>query len=103
MLKSTFLNPETNQPTDFQTTLFGFSTADIAYVQWDFGDGTQESNQEITASHTYTKGGKRAVIQTIHFIDGTSLTNIITLYIIDKTLLSSYGLILTPDKLTSNR
>ncbi|MEI6774454.1 MAG: hypothetical protein WCL18_06820 [bacterium] len=42
------------------------------------------------------------IIQTITLTDGKKLTNIITINIVDKTLFSSYALLMTPSTLVAN-
>ncbi|MEI8091739.1 MAG: hypothetical protein WCG98_06025 [bacterium] len=99
MLKSNMLNPSINEQVHFQTQTFDIQSEDISYVTRDFGDGTTTQNQSLLANHTYTQAGKKAVVQTIALIDGKHITNIITLYVQDKSLLRSFAIVLTPDKL----
>lgn len=102
MLKADMLNPDLNQATNFQTTTFAIKPADISYVYRDFGDGITAKNNLLSIHHTYTSAGKKTVIQKIVLIDGTELTNMITVFVIDKSLLRSYALLLAPNKLISN-
>ena len=99
MLKANMLNPDMGQKVDFQTMSYGFTPANINDVQWDFGDGTRESNKLLMMSHSFTERGVKVVIQTITLKNGKKLTNYITLYIVDKSLMQSYVLQTTPSKL----
>ena len=101
MLKADMLNPDLNQATNFQTTTFDIKQGDISYVYRDFGDGTDAKNNSLIATHTFTTAGKKAVIQKIVLIDGTTLTNMITVFVVDKSLLRSYALLLIPSKLVA--
>lgn len=102
MIKSNMLNPDLNQATKFQTTTFDIKQGDISYVYRDFGDGTNAKNSSLSATHTFTTAGKKAVIQKIVLINGKILTNMITLFVVDKSLLRSYALLLAPSKLIAN-
>jgi hypothetical protein len=102
MLKADMLNPDLNQATKFTTTTFDIKQGDISYIYRDFGDGTNAKNNSLSATHTFTTAGKKAVIQKIVLINGTTLTNMITLFIVDKSLLRSYALLLAPSKLVAN-
>lgn len=102
MLKSNMLNPDMGQKVDFQTTTYDFTPEDINYVQRDFGDGTRESNNLLMLSHIFTERGAKVVIQTIVLKSGKQLTNLITIYVVDKSLLFSYALQTIPDILNPN-
>ena len=52
--------------------------------------------------YTYKTSGKKVITQIITLTDGTKLTNMITINIIDKSLLNSYALLMTPSKLIAN-
>jgi len=99
MLKVDMLNPDLGQATNFQTTTFDIKQGDISYVYRDFGDGTNAKNSSLNATHTFTTAGKKAVIQKIMLINGTTVTNMITLFVVDRSLLRSYALLLVPSKL----
>lgn len=96
------LNPELNQEVTFQTTTFAIKPADISYIYRDFGDGTTTQNRSLSTTHTFSTAGKKAAIQKIMLINGTTLTNMITLFVVDKSLLRSYALMLTPSKLSAS-
>ena len=102
MLKADMLNPDLNQATKFQTTTFDIKQGDISYVYRDFWDDTNAKNSSLSATHTFTTAGKKAVIQKIILINGKTLTNMITLFVLDKSLLRSYALLLAPSKLIAN-
>ena len=101
MLKVNMLNPELNQEVAFQTNTFAIKPEDVSYIYRDFGDGTTTQNRSLSATHTFSTAGKKAVIQKIMLINGTTLTNMITLFVIDKSLLRSYALLLTPSTLAA--
>ncbi|MCX6823084.1 MAG: thrombospondin type 3 repeat-containing protein [candidate division SR1 bacterium] len=102
MFKADMLNPELNQEVTFQTTTFAIKPADISYIYRDFGDGTTTQNRSLSTTHTFSTAGKKAAIQKIMLINGTTLTNMITLFVVDKSLLRSYALMLTPSKLSAS-
>jgi hypothetical protein len=104
MLKANMLNPNMGQKVDFQTMSYGFTAADISDVQRDFGDGKKESNALLALSHSFAERGAKVVIQTITLKNGKKLTNFITVYVVDTSLMLSYVLqtspsILNPDML----
>jgi len=68
-------------------------------VQRDFGDGTRESNTLLATSHSFGERGTKVVIQTITLNNGQKMTNLITLYVVDKSLMLSYVLQTAPNKL----
>jgi len=102
MIKSNMLNPEINQKTDFKTTTYNIKNSDISFTQRDFGDGTIEKNNSLSTSHIYKKPWKKVVLQDLFLVDGTKLTSFITIYVVDKSALNSYALIMKPSALYLN-
>ncbi len=102
ILRSSSTNPEINQSVLFDTKTYNLRQEDIIKVTWDFGDGNTISNTTLTLEHTYIQPWKKVITQTITCSDGTKLTNSITLYITDKTLATSYALLMIPSTLTAN-
>jgi len=93
------LNPDLGQEVNFETTSYGFKPNDINDVQWDFGDGKRESNALLSLSHSFSERGAKVVLQTITLKNGKKMTNLITLYVVDKSLMLSHVLDTAPDKL----
>jgi len=102
ILKSNIANPEIHQKILFDTKTYNITQEDILMVDRDFGDDTKIQNTTLTTEYAYTKPWKRVIIQTITLTDGKKLTNIITINIVDKTLFSSYALLMTPSTLVAN-
>ncbi|MBU0627193.1 hypothetical protein KKG31_01670 [Patescibacteria group bacterium] len=71
-------------------------------MQWEFGDGTIEKNKLLSMAHSFSQRGPKVVVQTIVLKDGTTLTNFITLFVVDPSLLASYSLQTHPNKLNPN-
>lgn len=102
ILKSSSANPEINEKILFDTKTYNIAQADIVTVDWDFWDNTKKSNTTLTLEYTYKKAGKKIVTQTITTKDGKKLTSIITINVVDKSLLWSYALLMTPSTLIAN-
>ena len=102
ILRSNIANPEINQKILLDTKTYNITQEDIVRVDWDFGDENKKSNTALTMEYAYAKPGKRVITQTITFTDGKKLTNMITINILDKTLLASYALLMVPSKLIAN-
>lgn len=102
MLKADMLNPGINEEVTFQTQTFNIKPEEISYVYRDFGDGMTEKNDLLSTTHGFAAGGKKAVIQKIILLDGQELVNMITLFVVDASLLRSYAILLTPNKLISS-
>lgn len=102
ILKSNNANPEINEKILLDTTSYNIIQSDIVTVDRDFWDGNKKSNTTLTIEYIYTKPWKKIITQTITLIDWTKLTNIITINVIDKTLLASYALLMIPSKLIAN-
>lgn len=96
-------NPDKGQKTTFSTTTFGFGPEKISYVIWNFGDGAMSKGQSLSTTHTYTLAGTKTVTQNIMLTNGQQMTNIITLYIVDKANFLSYALLSLPNVLIGNR
>jgi len=99
ILRSNSANPEVNQSVLFDTKTYNITQEDIMSVLRDFGDNVKKSNTTLTMEYAYTKPGKKVITQTITFTDGETSTNMITINVIDKTLFSSYALLMIPSKL----
>ena len=102
ILKSNTANPEINEKVLFDTKTYNIQQADIVTVNRDFGDGTKKSNTTLTLEYAFTQPWKRVITQVITTIDGKKLTSIITMNIVDKSLLASYALMMTPSTLIAN-
>lgn len=102
LLKSNSANPEINEKVLFDTKTYNINQDDIVKVDRDFWDGNKKSNTTLTMEYAYTTPGKKIVTQTITLSDGKVVTNIITINVEDKTLLTSYALVMTPSSLLTN-
>lgn len=102
ILKSNAMSSEIGKKIAFDTQTYNFTQDDIVSIDRDFGDGNILRNTSLAMEYAYEKPGKRAINQTITLNDGGTLTNIITILITDKTLQSSYALLMTPSKLIAD-
>ncbi len=102
ILRSNISNPEIKEKILFDTKTYNIRQDDIVNVNRDFGEGNKINNTTLTMEYAYTTAGKKAVTQTITCTDGTTLTNIITLQVTDKTTLWSYALRMIPSTLIAN-
>jgi len=102
ILKSNLSNPQANEKILFDTKTYNITQSDILKVDRDLGDGNKKSNTTLTMEYTYTTLWKKAVTQTITLTNGKKVTNSITLYVSDKTRLTSYALVMKPSTLIAN-
>ncbi|MCX6823734.1 MAG: thrombospondin type 3 repeat-containing protein [candidate division SR1 bacterium] len=102
ILKTNTASAEIKDKILFDTKTYNIIQDDILGVDRDFGDGTKQSNTTLTLEYTYTQPGKKVITQIITLTDGKKLTNMLTMNITDKTLLSSYALLMTPSTLIAN-
>jgi len=102
LLRSNISDPEVNERILLDTNTYNISQSDIVSVNRDFWDGAKKSNTTLTMEYAYTKPGKKIITQTITFTDWSSITDIITINIKDKTLLASYALVMIPSSLVTS-
>ena len=102
LLRSNVTNPEVLQKILFDTNTYNINQNDVVQVNRDFWDENKQNNTTLTMEYTYKTSGKKVITQIITLTDGTKLTNMITINIIDKSLLNSYALLMTPSKLIAN-
>jgi len=102
ILRSNNNNPEIYETILLDTKTYNIKQDDIVDVLRDFGDTIKKSTTTLTIEHAYTTPGKKIITQTITLTDNTKLMNAITINSIDKTLFSSYALVMIPSKLISN-
>ncbi len=102
ILKTNIASAEIKEKILFDTKTYNIIQNDILSVDRDFGDGIQQSNTTLTLEYAYTQPGKKVITQTITLTDGKKLTNMLTMNITDKTLLSSYALLMKPSTLIAN-
>ncbi|MFA5748328.1 MAG: PKD domain-containing protein, partial [Candidatus Absconditabacterales bacterium] len=102
ILKTNMLNPDLNQTINFKTQIYGIKNNEISSIKRDFGDGEKTENNNLEINHIYKKAGKKVLIQTINLINGSNITNLLTLYIVDKRLLNSYTTLLIPGNIYGN-
>ncbi|EKD25603.1 MAG: hypothetical protein ACD_80C00012G0019 [uncultured bacterium (gcode 4)] len=102
ILKSNMANPEINQKVLFDTDTYNINQDDIVSIDRDFWDEIKKNNTALTMEYIYAKSGKRVITQTIHLINEKKMTNMITINVLDKSLLASYALLMIPSSLIAN-
>jgi len=102
LLRSNIQTTEINKKILFDTNTYRINQSDILMIDRDFGDDNRITNETLTMEYIYTTPGKKIVSQTIYLKDGKTITNMITIHVIDTTTLSSYALLLIPSKLIAN-
>lgn len=98
-LKSSNLAPNVGQPLTFTTTTAGIQNKDIVSVKRDFGDWTIQTNSSLNYNYTYTIAGPKIVTQTIYLLDGTILTNVININVVQTQNVQDEWVDLIPAKL----
>lgn len=102
ILRSNMANPEINQKVLFDTKTYNINQDDVITVDRDFGDDNKKRNTTLTMEYMYTKPWKKVITQIITLKDGKKITSIITMNVMDKTLLSSYALLMIPSTLIAD-
>lgn len=91
------LRLQANTVARFQTQIN--TAATTRSIQWDFGDGTQVTNNNTAITHTYTTMWPRVITQTITFQDNTQTRNYMTIYVIDPIYGQSFSKNFAPNNL----
>lgn len=78
-LQASTLSPREGQQMNFTTITANIAKKDIVAVKRDMGDGTVQTNTQLTQQYTYTKRGPKIITQTLYLLDGTELVNVLTL------------------------
>lgn len=91
------LRLQANTIVRFQTQISASATTKS--IQWNFGDGSQISNNNTAVTHTYTTMWPRVITQNITFQDNTQTRNYITVYIIDPIYAQSFSKNFAPNNL----
>lgn len=102
ILRSNTLSPELGEKILLDTKTYNINQNDIVNVYRDFGDNTKKNTTTMTIEYKYTKAGTKAISQILTFNDGKKQTNMLTLQVKDKSLLSSYALLMSPSKLITS-
>ena len=84
-LQVSTLSPRENQQINFTTVTANIPKKDIIAVKRDMGDGTLQTNTNLSQQYTYTKRGPKIITQTIYLLDGRTLTNVLTLDVLQAS------------------
>ncbi len=98
-LKADTLQLKLNQKITVQSSAYGFTSKDIKYIQWDFGDGYTISNKATQMSHTYQSVWQKTISQTVFLNNGKRLMAYINVFVYDPRHTTSHTLQLSPHKL----
>ena len=101
IIKSSILNPEIWKNLSLSTEYDNFWSKDVSYVERNRGDGKIEKNNYLSNSHVYDLVWQKVIIQKIVLKNWISMTNMITVFVVDKELFKSNAIMINPSTLNN--
>lgn len=102
ILRTSDFNPQLWEKISINTDYANFSSNDISYIERNRWDSNLEKNINLVASHVYKIPWQKVIIQKIVLKNWIIMTNMITIYVFDKTLFNSKWITVLPSSLINS-
>ena len=101
-LNSNSLNPNIWQTIKLQTNIWWFENSDIKTTEVNRGDWTIDTNVNLVYQHSYKVWWTKSISQKITLKDWRTITNFLTIFVVDLNMANTYTYLINPSNLVAN-